>query len=86
MFKDLNYDDSGFMRVIYSTQVVQLVNSIRNLDPGNYGNKREVANALAEGVRNGKNPEIREAQMRIAAKAKANGKETHKYSNGFFRF
>lgn len=85
-FKDLNYDTSGRVRVIYNTQVAELVNHIKTLEPGGYGNKREVANVLAEGVRNGQDPEIRLAQQNLAARAKANGRASHTYSTGRWGF
>lgn len=85
-FKNLEYDTSGRVRVIYNTQVVELVKHIKTLPPADYGNKREVADALAEGVRNGRNPEIRQAQINLATRAKASGKESHKYSSGGWRY
>ncbi|MCQ2187287.1 MAG: NERD domain-containing protein [Bacteroidales bacterium] len=86
-FKDLDYDTTGRVRVIYGgSQVKRLINHIKTLEPGNYGNKREVANVLAEGVKNGRDPEIRQAQQKLAARAKANGRETHTYSSGGWWF
>lgn len=85
-FKDLEYDTSGRVRVIYNTQVVELFKHIKTLPPADYGNKREVADALAEGVRNGRNPEIRQAQISLATRAKASGKESHTYSSGGWRY
>ena len=85
-FKDLNYDTTGRVRVIYGSQVKQLINHIKTLEPGNYGNKREVANVLAEGVKNGRDPEIRQAQLNLVARAKAHGRETHTYSSGGWWF
>lgn len=82
-FKDLDYDTTGRVRVIYNTQVVELIKHIKSLPPAEYGNKREVANALAEGVRNGRDPEIRQAQINLAARAKANSHESHTYSSGW---
>ena len=82
-FKDLDYDTSGRVRVIYNTQVVELIKHIKSLPPAEYGNKREVANVLAEGVRNGRDPEIRQAQINLAARAKANSHESHTYSSGW---
>lgn len=82
-FKDLNYDTSGRVRVIYNTQVVELVKHLKSLPPAEYGNKREVAAVLAEGVRNGRDPEIRQAQKNLAARAKANSHESHTYSSGW---
>ena len=82
-FKDLDYDTSGRVRVIYNTQVVELIKHIKSLPPAEYGNKREVANVLAEGVRNGRDPEIRQAQINLAARAKANSHEAHTYSSGW---
>lgn len=80
-FKDLDYDTTGRVRVIYNTQVVELIKHIKSLPPAEYGNKREVANVLAEGVRNGRDPEIRQAQINLAARAKANSHESHTYSS-----
>lgn len=82
-FKDLDYDTSGRVRVIYNTQVVELIKHIKSLPPAEYGNKREVANVLAEGVRNGRDTEIRQAQINLAARAKANSHESHTYSSGW---
>lgn len=82
-FKDLDYDTSGRVRVIYNTQVVELIKHIKSLPPAEYGNKREVANVLAEGVRNGRDPEIRQAQINLAARAKANSHESHTYSSSW---
>ena len=82
-FKDLDYDTTGRVRVIYNTQVVELIKHIKSLPPAEYGNKREVANVLAEGVRNGRDPEIRQAQINLAARAKANSHESHTYSSGW---
>lgn len=82
-FKDLDYDTTGRVRVIYNTQVVELIKHIKSLPPAEYGNKREVANVLAEGVRNGRDPEIRQAQITLAARAKANSHESHTYSSGW---
>lgn len=82
-FKDLEYDTTGRVRVIYNTQVVELIKHIKNLPPAEYGNKREVANVLAEGVRNGRDPEIRQSQINLAARAKANSHESHTYSSGW---
>ena len=82
-FKDLDYDTSGRVRVIYNTQVVELIKHIKSLPPAEYGNKREVANVLAEGVRNGRDPEIRQTQINLAARAKANSHESHTYSSGW---
>ena len=82
-FKDIDYDTSGRVRVIYNTQVVELIKHIKSLPPAEYGNKREVANVLAEGVRNGRDPEIRQAQINLAARAKANSHESHTYSSGW---
>lgn len=80
-FKDLEYDPTGRVRVIYNTQVVELVKHIKSLPPEEYGNKCEVATVLAEGVRNGRDPEIRQAQIDLAARAKAFGHESHTYSS-----
>ena len=85
-FRDLSYDTTGRVRVIYNTQVAELVNHIKALEPGGYGNKREVANVLAEGVRNGQDPEIRLAQQNLVARAKANSRESHTYSSGRLGF
>ena len=85
-FKDLNYDTTGRDRVIYSSQIEQLIKLIKALEPGGYGNKREVANVLAEGVNNGRDPEIRQAQRSLAVRAKAQGRESHTYSSGGWRF
>lgn len=82
-FKDLDYDTSSRVRVIYNTQVVELIKHIKSLPPAEYGNKREVANVLAEGVRNGRDPEIRQAQINLAARAKANSHASHTYSSGW---
>ena len=82
-FKDLDYDTSDRVRVIYNTQVVELIKHIKSLPPAEYGNKREVANVLAEGVRNGRDPEIRQTQINLAARAKANSHESHTYSSGW---
>lgn len=82
-FKDLDYDTTGRVRVIYNTQVVELIKHIKSLPPAEYGNKREVVNVLAEGVRNGRDPEIRQAQINLAARAKANSHESHTYSSGW---
>lgn len=82
-FKDLEYDTTGRVRVIYNTQVVELIKHIKNLPPAQYGNKREVAKVLAEGVRNGRDPEIRQSQINLAARAKANSHELHTYSSGW---
>ena len=85
-FKELDYDTTGRVRVISSSQVTQLIKHIMTLEPGSYGNKREVANVLAEGVKNGRDSEIRQAQLNLAARAKASGRETHTYSSGGWRF
>lgn len=85
-FKDLEYDTSGRVRVIYNTQVVELVKHIKTLPPAAYSNKREVADVLAEAVRNGRNLEIRQAQINLATRAKAGGKESHIYSSGGWRY
>lgn len=85
-FKDLDYDTSGRVRVIYRTQAVELIRHIKGLPPADYGNKHEVADILAEGVRNGRNPEIRQSQLDVAARAKANSCESHTYSSGAWRF
>lgn len=82
-FKELNYDTSGLERVIYNTQVVKVVKDIMSLPAAKYGNKREVADTLTEGVLNGRNPKIRQAQIEIAARAKANSHESHTYSTGW---
>ncbi len=82
-FKDLDYDTSGRVRVIYNTQVVELIKHIKSLPPAEYGNKREVANVLAEGVRNGRDPDIRQAQINLAERAKTNSHESHTYSSGW---
>lgn len=85
-FKELDcnkYDDT---RVIYDTQVASVVQNILTLNPGNYGNKREVADVLADGVRNGQDPAIREAQRCVASRASANGNAHHSYSFGWRRF
>lgn len=79
-FKDLDYNTTGRVRVIYNTQVVELIKNIRSLPPAEYGDKREVANVLAEGVSNGLDPKIRLAQINLAARAKANSNELHTYS------
>lgn len=82
-FKDLNYDTSDNVFVIYNTQVVELIKHIICLPPANYGNKREVANVLAESVRNGCDPEIRQAQINLAVRTKTNSHESHSYSSGW---
>lgn len=82
-FKELEYDPTGRVRVIYNTQVVELIKHILSLPPEEYGNKHEVAKVLAEGVRNGRDPEIRQAQINLAARAKANSHESHTYSSGW---
>ena len=82
-FKDLNYDTSGRVRVIYSTQVADIIKDIKNLPVAEYGNKQEVADVLAEGVRNGCDPDIRQAQINLAVRAKANSHELHTYSRRF---
>ena len=82
-FKDLNYDASGRVRVIYSTQVADIIKDIKSLPFAKYGNKREVADVLAEGVRNGCDPEIRQAQISLAVRAKANSHELHTYKRRF---
>ena len=38
-FKDLKYDTSGEVRVIYSTQIAELIRKIKKLEPANYGSK-----------------------------------------------
>lgn len=83
-FKDLDYDTSGWVRVIYNTQVVELVNHIKTFPPTEYGNKWEVAAVLAKGVRNGRDPAIRQAQINLAARAKANSHELHTYSSDWY--
>lgn len=83
-FKYLDYGTSGWVRVIYNTQVVELVNHIKTLPPTEYGNKWEVAAVLAEGVRNGRDPAIRQAQISLAARAKANSNESHTYSSDWY--
>lgn len=75
---------SGWVRVIYNTQVVELVNHIKTLPPTEYGNKWEIAAVLAEGVRNGRDPAIRQAQINLAARAKANSHELHTYSSDWY--
>lgn len=82
-FKDLNYDATGRVRVIYSTQVADVIKDIKSLPSAEYGNKREVADVLAEGVHNGCDPEIRQAQINLAVRAKANSHELHTYSRRF---
>lgn len=82
-FKDVSYDPTGRVRVIYDTQVVELVKHIQSLPPAEYGNKREVADVLAEGVRNGRDPEIRQAQINLASHAKYSSREKHTYSPGW---
>ena len=82
-FKDLNYDATGRVRVIYSTQVADVIKDIKSLSSAEYGNKREVADVLAEGVHNGCDPEIRQAQINLAVRAKANSHELHTYSRRF---
>lgn len=83
-FKALDYGTSGWVRVIYNTQVVELVNHIKTLPPTEYGNKWEVAAVLADGVRNGRDPAIRQAQINLAARAKANSYELHTYSSDWY--
>lgn len=82
-FKGLNYDATGRVRVIYSTQVADVIKDIKSLPSAEYGNKREVADVLAEGVHNGCDPEIRQAQINLAVRAKANSHELHTYSRRF---
>ena len=82
-FKELEYDPTGRVRVIYNTQVVELIKHILSLPPEEYGNKHEVAKVLTEGVRNGRDPEIRQSQINLAARAKANSHESHTYSSGW---
>lgn len=82
-FKELEYDPTGRVRVIYNTQVVELIKHILSLPPEEYGNKHEVTKVLAEGVRNGRDHEIRQAQINLAARAKANSHESHTYSSGW---
>lgn len=61
----------------------ELIKHIKSLPPAEYSNKREVAAVLAEGVRNGRDPEIRQAQIDFAARAKTHGHESHTYSSGW---
>ena len=82
-FKELEYDPTGRVRVIYNTQVVEIIKHILSLPPEEYVNKHEVAKVLAEGVRNGRDPEICQAQINLAARAKANSHESHTYSSGW---
>lgn len=83
-FKDLNYSQAGFTIVIYNTEVAHVVNNIKSLTPAQYGNKREVANVLAEAVKNGQDHNIREEQREYAAKYRSQGNAYHEYSTGWF--
>ena len=87
-FKELDYDTTERVHVIYSPYVVELIKHIRNLPPVEYGDKHEVANVHAEGVRNGCDPEICQAQLTFATQVKANSHETHTYSyeSGYSRW
>lgn len=82
-FKELDYDTSGRVCVIYNTQVVELIKHIKSLPPADYGNKQEVAAVLAEGVRNGRDPEIRRKQIELAARTKAHNHGSHTYNSGW---
>ena len=46
-FKELEYDPTGRVRVIYNTQVVEIIKHILSLPPEEYGNKHEVAKATS---------------------------------------
>lgn len=70
--------------MINNIQVVELIKHIKSLPPAEYGNKREVANVLAEGVRNGRDPEIRQAQINLAKRVKASSLELHVYSHDWY--
>ncbi len=80
-FKNLDYDETGGVWVVYDSQVSMLINQLKTRESGYYGNKYEVENVLKEGVENGRDPEIRQAQMNVAAKAKARAREKHTYSS-----
>ncbi|MCM1178233.1 MAG: NERD domain-containing protein [Clostridium sp.] len=84
-FKDVNYSQAGRTRVIYNTQVARVIKNIKTLTPTNYGNKREVAAVLSAAVRNGKDLEIRAAQMAYASRNSYNGNTHHEYSTRWFR-
>lgn len=83
--KEINYSQAGATRVIYNKQVAKVMKNIKELDPTRYGNKREVANVLAEAVKNGEDPNIRGEQRSYAARNRNQGHARHEYSSGWLR-
>jgi len=84
ILKDVTIEENH-VYLIYPRELKRTIESIMLMPNANYGNKHEIMNVFTQAVRNGKNPNIINAQRCTAAYASYNKPEST-YSYRPFRF